>query len=163
MGDLNGWVSEFNGGRSNCHGIHIEHFAAENNLTIQPIDKQLRTRYDSRGSGTTVDYILSKNINVNPVQVGFGIERTDHRPLYTQILNTRKAKIRRKMKLVRKVHLLQDDHEGRHKFRNILLSKLQSWKTNLQQLDSLNEKAKFLDKVFIDSFDDTFGKKWVGS
>ena len=161
MGDWNGWIADYNNGKSNSHGLHIETFAAEHQMKIEPIDKWERTRFDHRGNGTTVDYIATKNTTLTKIEISPDIQGTDHRALSVEILHTKKYKIKHKKKLVRKLHLLNDDDAGRHKYRDLLDEYFEEWKKDMEQTTDLESKATKFENIFIKAFDDTFGKKWI--
>ena len=130
-------------------------------MKIEPIEKWERTRFDYRGNGTTVDYVVSKNSVLSKINISSDIQGSDHRALSVDIEHTTKHKPRTKKKLVRKLHLLNADSKGRHAYRDRLEEYFDDWKTDMENTKNLEEKATKFNDIFLKAFDDTFGKKWI--
>ena len=66
--------------------------------------------------------------------------------------------MKRENKLVRPVHILADDAEKRHKFRDQLEKQLPKWKEMLPNPDEAYKKFK---ECTLNAFDDVVGKKII--
>ena len=166
-GDLNGWIESHNlhmpwdntwrKKPAAKHGSQLEDFILGHKLhLVEKENPKLNTRA-AKGNQTTLDYFICNNVRTSKMKIGVPIIGSDHRPIFIDLLNLKKPRIRTPPVTIRKVHKLATDDKIRHAYRDKLKSKLPKF----QKISNPKIIGKELDDLILNSFDDIVGKNVV--